>query len=64
MTNNEGWGYPENARKAHFFIKGRSLCRKWLYLGYVVGRDEIGDPDNCKTCERMLIARRKEEEAA
>lgn len=57
---NAGWGYLDNARKAHYFVQGRSLCRKWLFLGFVVGRDDIGDPDNCKACERKLIARRKE----
>ncbi len=55
-----GWGYLDNARKAHYFVQGRSLCQKWLKLGFVVDRDDIGDPDNCKACERILIARRKE----
>lgn len=28
-TIKEGWFFPENSRKAHYIVEGRSLCGKW-----------------------------------
>ena len=56
----EGWGWPGNAKKAHYFVGSRSLCGKWLYLGSLEqGNDD--SPDNCAVCKRKLKKRRAEE---
>jgi hypothetical protein len=54
----EGWGFPGKSNKAHYFIEGRSLCRKWgFYLGELEqGKDE--SPDNCAECKRALTKRK------
>ena len=51
-----GWGYPLNARKAHYFtLEGRSLCGKWAYNGPLsqLGHPDT-DPDDCTACHRLL----------
>jgi len=53
MVNNEGWGWPEAAKKAHYFRGAFSLCRAWMFAG----RREQGNddsPDNCKACQKKL----------
>lgn len=57
---NQGWGVPANTKKAHYFINGRSLCSRWMFLGWV--EDNRHDhPDNCKACikSRVAIAKAK-----
>lgn len=49
----DGWGWPLNSNKAHYFVDGRSLCAKWLF------RDDCAagtydSPNNCKECARRL----------
>lgn len=49
----EGWGWPLNSKKAHYFQDARALCGKWLYTG----RLELGNNaslDNCMACRRKL----------
>jgi len=55
----EGWAFPGNSRKAHYFVDARSLCRKWgFYLGSLEkGNDD--SPDNCVACMRALAKRQK-----
>ena len=48
----EGWGFPLNAKKSHYFINGVSLCRRWMYGGPLERNDE--SPDNCKECIKRL----------
>lgn len=49
----EGWGFPTNSQKAHYFIAGRSLCSKWMYFGELEqGNDNSSD--NCIACKRAL----------
>lgn len=57
MTNQEGWGYPANSRKAHYFVASRSLCLRWVFMGHL---DEGNDAsaDNCAVCKRRLKERR------
>lgn len=56
MSNlQEGWGFPLNSRKAHYFVEGEciSICGKMMYSG----DREIGNnasPDNCMECRRRL----------
>ena len=49
----EGWGFPLNSRKAHYFVVVSSLCGKWMYRGTL---EPIGEksPDDCKVCIRKL----------
>ncbi len=48
----EGWGQIMNARKAHYFRDGVSLCGKWMaYPGRLDDND--GHPDNCAACRRL-----------
>lgn len=45
----EGWGWPRNSRKAHYFCGRRSLCGRWAYTGPLEqGNDQ--HPDNCRAC--------------
>ena len=48
-----GWGFPGLAKKAHYFIGMRSLCRKWMYGG-ALEPDNGPSPDDCKECRKSL----------
>lgn len=54
----EGWGWPIQSRKAHYFSKARALCGKWLYMGRLEAsftlREKPG-PDDCATCHKKLL---------
>lgn len=54
----QGWGWPANARKAHYFEKGEimPLCRGWMFTGRRVDGNH-DSPDNCKRCMKKLAAR-------
>lgn len=47
----KGWGWPWDAKKAHYFVGTRSLCGKWAYTG---PRREGNDTssNNCALCKR------------
>jgi hypothetical protein len=48
-----GWAYPLNARKAHYFRRGISLCRNWGMFDYqAMPPHEIQERDKCKACAR------------
>ena len=50
----EGWGWPSNSKKAHYFAATRrSLCGKWAFLG-VLEEGNDGSRDNCAECKRRL----------
>lgn len=57
----EGWGFPGNSRKAHYFVQGRSLCMKWLFLGQLekVAPEDVAKrvPDDCAACHKALVRR-------
>lgn len=46
-----------NSRNEHYFVGGRSLCRKWLGLGLDYERT-LGQP-KCKACQKALEKRDK-----
>lgn len=49
----QGWGFPGDARKAHYFLKGeiQSICGKWWFSGERF--DEQHDHrQNCVQCIR------------
>ncbi|RLI41370.1 hypothetical protein DRO59_07110 [Candidatus Bathyarchaeota archaeon] len=54
----EGWGFPLNSRKAHYFVNGRSLCGKWLFFGELEQGND-GSPDNCAVCKKLLQKRKR-----
>jgi hypothetical protein len=58
----EGWAYLLNSRNEHYFVGGRSLCRKWLGLGLDYERT-LGQP-KCKACQKALEKRGKKEAPA
>lgn len=51
----EGWGWPLNANKAHYFPKGdiRSLCGRWLFAGER-DPDEFPSEDDCSSCRKAV----------
>lgn len=57
----EGWAWPGNASKAHYFVQGRSLCLKWGYLGSSYDENQKTSaepgPDDCRACHRKAKAR-------
>jgi hypothetical protein len=55
VMSKEGWAYLLNAKNEHYFVDGRSLCRKWLGLGLDYDRT-MGQPE-CKACRRALDKR-------
>jgi len=56
----EGWGWPGNSKKAHYFVNGRSLCGSWIYFGELEqGKDDSSD--NCPRCKKRLEAKRRRE---
>lgn len=57
----QGWGWPGAARGFHYFIDGRSLCRKWLYAGFI---EDNGGPitkSDCKVCAKKYLSEVKNE---
>ena len=58
LEKKEGWGWPGNSRKAHYFDGSRSLCGKWLYFGKDLEQGNDGSADNCTACKRA-VAKRK-----
>ena len=55
-----GWGFPANSRKAHYFIDGRSLCGKWFFLGTLEDSNDDSS-DNCTACKKALQKLRAKE---
>jgi hypothetical protein len=51
-----GWVFIYGARLWHYIDEdGRSLCRRWLYLGNSVPEQSNNySPDNCGTCRKKL----------
>lgn len=50
----DGWGFPGNSRKCHYFRGLTSLCGKW---GFYMGQrepDEGKSKDDCAACRRAL----------
>lgn len=56
----EGWGFPLNSKKMHYFIDGRSPCGKWMFFGNLES-DEWEDPLDCKECRKRLNKRKEKE---
>ena len=57
IDTTEGWGFPLNSRKAHYFVDGFSLCGKWMFLGPMENYQGKSSPDDCKSCEKKMKKR-------
>lgn len=55
----EGWAWPVNASKAHYFVNGESLCHKWMYLAPLEANQSAVDEtsDDCLACRKLLKKR-------
>jgi hypothetical protein len=56
----EGWAWPGESRKAHYFeADRRSLCGRWAFFGVEVYDDPEGPAPNsrCADCDRRLASR-------
>jgi hypothetical protein len=54
----EGWGFPGNSKKAHYFVDGMALCRKWGFYSGPLEKGNDNSPDNCAECKRLLSKRK------
>lgn len=70
IEKTQGWWWPPNSRKAHYFVKadsGRSLCNGFLcFLPDSVLFREAEDAhhnslDNCAKCKKLVANRQKRE---
>jgi hypothetical protein len=61
----EGWGNLDNARDAHYFREGRSLCGYWLAWGPTrwESNQELGEAPVKGTCKKCWKKRATEEKA-
>ena len=60
----EGWGFPRNSQKAHYFLEnGMSLCSKWGFYQGVKEQGNDDSSDNCTACKKAL-QRKKAREAS
>ena len=56
----EGWAWLHNSNREHYFVEGRSLCRKWLCLCSDFATT-LGQPE-CKACRKALDKREAKRE--
>lgn len=56
LSKDRGWAWPLLAKKPHYFVGGRSLCGKWMFLGDCEKDRGIDTPEDCKSCQRKLRA--------
>lgn len=60
----EGWAFPANSRKAHFFRNTMALCRRYgFYTGPLQPDDGTPSPDDCVACRRAVDAEQRLREA-
>jgi len=57
----EGWTWLWNAKKWHYFVGGKSLCKRWLRLSSydLYENPDVKEKDKCKVCIRILEARKR-----
>ncbi len=61
----EGWQMPSRNKRFHYFVEGRSLCRRWKLPSYnnTLSQDTGNEEplkDDCKSCFRELAKRRSQ----
>lgn len=52
----EGWKWLYETNKNHYFVDGKSLCKRWLTMGVTFNRFE--DQEDCKSCQKNLEKRK------
>ena len=59
----EGWGWPANSRKSHYFQEGEaiSVCGKWMFTGQRE-RDSFESSDDCASCRRWVKRHRPDDQ--
>ena len=55
----EGWGWPANAAKPHYFVAHEALCRRWWFTGPLTADTGTTSKSDCAPCSRKLAARRE-----
>lgn len=55
----DGWARWHFATKRHYYRGGLSLCGRWSDQGSLPEAVPDISPDNCKACQRKLMAERK-----
>jgi hypothetical protein len=54
-TDAEGWGVIRRGdRKAHYYRKGMSLCRRVGFYTGPLDADDKPSPDDCAACRKLL----------
>lgn len=55
----EGWKDLINSTKWHYFVDGRSLCRRWMTMSSMGLMKHKGllQANDCKACYKALIKR-------
>jgi hypothetical protein len=61
MISREGWASLDNARLPHYFVEGRSLCKRWGFDGPPM----LLDPNReygrvCAACAKAAAKRKQE----
>ena len=66
MSGKEGWVACQGSKKWHYMINGRSLCRKFGFLGNEDNLEQGKDnsPDTCTPCKNALFKAREKKEKA
>lgn len=61
--HNEGWNWIYNSPKWHYFVDGKSLCKRWMLFSTPKNLEQGNNnsPDNCKLCRKTLEKRLKNE---
>lgn len=66
-TAKEGWGWPANSTRVHYFREGRSLCGKWAFFGELDKSIDLPASDYCGPCAKKLgmeIEKRESQEGS
>lgn len=55
----EGWAWPDSATKAHYFVDGQSLCKRWKYDKKLDTEWNVGDQPETLDCAVCWHAAKK-----
>lgn len=56
----EGWAWPSNSRRWHYFVGSLSLCNKWMFTGPLQGDfSGVDRSDDCLVCSKRLVKRQE-----
>lgn len=53
----EGWGFPRQSKKAHYFYDLTALCGKWGFYRGPLEKGNDDSSDNCSECKRRKAKR-------